>query len=82
MRDWAAYPITRFFIIGSCAEITGDGTQVTGVVSRPRIGHCPSRLGDEGRGMSPYHGFQQANVPTNIQILCLERHKDKTARSR
>ena len=29
-----------------------------------------------------FASFQQANVPTNIQILCLECHKDKTAASR
>ena len=29
-----------------------------------------------------FASFQQANVPTNVQILCLECHKDKTAKSR
>jgi len=29
-----------------------------------------------------FASFQQANVPTNIQILCLECHQDKTAASR
>jgi RNA-directed DNA polymerase len=29
-----------------------------------------------------FASFQQANVPTNVQILCLECHKDKTAASR
>ena len=29
-----------------------------------------------------FANFQQANVLTNIQILCLECHKDKTAASR
>jgi hypothetical protein len=33
-------------------------------------------------GSFGFAGFRQANVPTNIQILCLECHKDKTARSR
>jgi ADP-ribosylglycohydrolase len=29
-----------------------------------------------------FASFQQADVPTNVQILCLACHKDKTAASR
>ena len=29
-----------------------------------------------------FANFQQANVPTNVQILCLDCHQDKTAASR
>ena len=32
--------------------------------------------------VSRFASFQQANIPTNIQTLCLVCHKDKTAASR
>jgi len=37
---------------------------------------------DHIKPVGRFASFQQANIPTNIQILCLECHKDKTAASR